>query len=132
MFSINDTMKQLLPYPKIRLGPLFLALVLIRLAGPAVGADFYVDSRMPNSGDGHSLQSAFKTIGEAAALMQAGDTCFIRAGIYRETVVPARSGSPGRPLVLTSYANEPVTVSGTDSAGRFIGTTFIKKPWPCL
>jgi hypothetical protein len=48
--------------------------------------------------------------------MQAGDICYIRGGTYRETVVPANSGSPGNPVTFEAYAGETVTVSGADKA----------------
>lgn len=42
----------------------------------------------------------FRTIGEAVAVLQPGDTCVVHAGTYRETVVLPRSGEPGRPIRL--------------------------------
>jgi hypothetical protein len=61
-------------------------------------------------------EAPFATISAAAAILTAGDTCYIRAGIYRETVVPANSGSPGNPIVFTGYGDGDVIISGADRA----------------
>lgn len=110
----KETIKHFHAEPILRRWPVTPFLLLVFLAGPAVGAEFYVDCRVPKSGNGASTQSAFRTIGEAAAQMRAGDTCYIRGGTYRETVVPANSGTLGRPMVFTHYDGEAVTVSGAD------------------
>ncbi len=47
-------------------------------------------------------------------MMTAGDTCYIRAGVYRETVTPANSGSTGNPIPFSAYNGETVTISGGD------------------
>ena len=46
----------------------------------------------------------------------AGDVVNIRPGIYRETVVPANSGAPGRPVTFQPEGDAEVTVSGADLA----------------
>jgi len=56
----------------------------------------------------------FRTIQRAAELAEAGDTVVVRAGVYRETVTPAHSGEPERPIVFKTYPGEDVTVSGAD------------------
>lgn len=59
-----------------------------------------------------SLKAPFKTIQKAADVMRAGDTCYIHAGTYYESVRPANSGSPGKPLVFIGYKNDEVVVHG--------------------
>lgn len=44
----------------------------------------------------------FRTIGEAVAVLQPGDTCVIHAGVYRETVTLPRSGEPAKPIRLVA------------------------------
>ena len=61
-----------------------------------------------------TLASPFRTIQKCATVAVAGDTCFIRAGTYRETVTVARSGTQGKPITFTPYAGETVTISGAD------------------
>ena len=55
-----------------------------------------------------------RTIQKAASLMQAGDTCFIRGGTYRETVVQERSGKEGRPIRFVAHPGELVTLCGME------------------
>ena len=87
---------------------------LISLAATAVvAADFYV---APSGSDTNSgtLAQPFLTIQKAANAMKAGDTCYIRAGIYRETVIPTNSGTSASPITFRPYGSETVTVSGAD------------------
>jgi hypothetical protein len=44
----------------------------------------------------------------------AGDTCLIRAGVYRETVTVVNSGTAGNPITFKAYPGESVTISGAD------------------
>ena len=61
-----------------------------------------------------SIEYPFRSIQRAADLVQPGDTVLVRGGTYRETVTPARSGTPGAPITFRSYRNESVTVSGAN------------------
>lgn len=90
----------------------FLAL-LPACVSSAGGAVYTVDAGTAAPGDG-TADNPFRTIGEAAAVMTPGDTCTIRGGIYRETVVPKRSGTPEKPLVFRAAAGATVTVSGCE------------------
>ncbi len=62
-----------------------------------------------------SLENPLKTLGKCAAIVTAGQTCFIRAGKYRETIKPTNSGTSGAPITFMPYNNEVVTVSGADA-----------------
>ncbi|WP_135550405.1 right-handed parallel beta-helix repeat-containing protein [Paenibacillus cymbidii] len=76
---------------------------------------YYVSIRDGHDGnDGLTPSSPFRTIGRAAALMQAGDRCVIREGVYRETVAPAHSGNAAAPIRFEAYEGEKVVVSGCD------------------
>jgi hypothetical protein len=44
----------------------------------------------------------------------AGDVCFIRAGLYRETLAPTHSGTSQAPIVFQPWSNEVVRISGAD------------------
>ena len=92
----------------------WLALAALLLAvGCAQGRTYYVSARGPAGGDG-SARRPFASIQQAAEVMQPGDTCLVRGGGYRETVRPARSGEPGRPITFTAYGGEVVIVSSAD------------------
>jgi hypothetical protein len=47
-------------------------------------------------------------------MMGPGDTCLVRAGVYRETVRPARSGEAGMPITFAAYPDEAVVINGAD------------------
>ena len=53
---------------------------------------YYVKQNAHPMGSG-TAESPFRTIGEAAALAQPGDTVLIGEGVYREWVSPPRGGS---------------------------------------
>ncbi len=68
----------------------------VALLPTASGATtYYVDANDPNARDTNAGTESrpFKTIGKSTSLVTAGDTVFIKAGIYREMVVLSKSGS---------------------------------------
>ena len=73
------------------------------------GSDLKADDKNPGT-----EARPLKTIQKAASLATAGDTVFIRAGTYRETVIPAHSGSGGAPITYMPYNNEKVVIDGAD------------------
>jgi len=54
-------------------------------AAPAPGAEYYVATTGSDANAG-TLAEPFATIQHAADVMEPGDTCYIRGGVYRETV----------------------------------------------
>ena len=91
--------------------PVLMVLVLVSLNGAA--NNYYVAKDGDDLNDG-SLSSPFLTIAKATSILSAGDTCFIKAGIYRETVLASNSGTVNNPIVYTNYESDSVLVSGTD------------------
>jgi len=83
----------------------------------SLGRDYFVapDGKDATSGD---KAAPFRTIGAAAKAMKPGDTCFVRGGVYRETVAVTRSGAKGKPIRFEAFPGEIVTLSGTQ---RLIG-----------
>ncbi len=85
---------------------------------PALGKDYTVsiDGNDNNPGTG---DKPFLTIAKAASIMRAGDTCYIRPGIYRESVALNRSGNEGKPIsfvgAVDDRGNSLVTIDGTDA-----------------
>lgn len=83
------------------------------LPGQAGAVSYFVS---PSGSDGNSGTSTapFRTIGKAASVAVAGDVVEIRAGTYREEVVPANSGTADKPILYRAYNNEVVTISGAE------------------
>lgn len=94
---------------------------LVLCSAGAKGADFYVSpdgndkwsGRLPVSrsdgGDG-----PLATLKRACEVVGPGDTCFIRKGVYRETLRPARSGKSAQIITFRNYKDERAIISGAD------------------
>ena len=74
---------------------------------------YYVSPDGSDSNPG-TLEKPFLSIQKAATVMVTGDTVFIRAGTYRETVRPASSGTAHEPITFEAFKDEVVIVSGAD------------------
>ncbi len=84
--------------------------------GQAIGADYYVGGAGASDGNPGTASHPFATIQKAAGMAAGGDFVSIRAGIYRETVTPANSGTPEHSITFQPDGDAAVTVSGTDLA----------------
>lgn len=89
------------------------ALAALIAATAACGSEYHVAPQGNDEGPG-TKQAPFATIQHAADRMQAGDTCWIAAGTYRETVRPKHGGAPGKPIVFAALPGERVILSGAD------------------
>jgi hypothetical protein len=104
--------------------------------GQATSVTIYVDAGIPapsctsyapntrSCTGGH--EAAFKTLAAGAARAEAGTTVLIRAGVYREPLVPAASGTAERPIVFRNAERETVTIAGIDApAIQIVGRTHV-------
>jgi len=76
--------------------------------------DYYVS---PNGDDNNqgTLQSPWKTIGKANQVLVAGDTVFIRGGLYsgaENVISPSNSGQNNAYITYRSYEGEVATLNG--------------------
>lgn len=85
-------------------GTLLIGLPALLLAKPV-----YVDANRGDDANAGSLESPLKTIQQAAEVMESGDVCYIREGIYRETVTPNKDG-----LSFKAFEDEYVLITGLD------------------
>ncbi|MEL6579228.1 MAG: DUF5123 domain-containing protein, partial [Cyanobacteria bacterium J06621_12] len=76
-------------------------------------SSYYVATNGSDDNPG-TLSRPFKTIQKCAELVQPGSTCWLRGGIYRETVTPKASGTSNKSIAFAAYNNEQVTISGTE------------------
>ena len=76
---------------------------------------YFVASNGSDANSGTNLAAPFQTIQHAATNMVAGDTCFIRAGVYHETLAPSHSGTSSAPITFAAYSNEVVTLDAADA-----------------
>ncbi len=78
---------------------LFIALVvIITAARGADAATYYVRTGGNDSASGLSSALAWKTIAKAAGVASAGDTVYVGAGTYNESITFTRSGTAGNPI----------------------------------
>ncbi len=54
----------------------------------------------------------WRTIQKAAETLLPGDTVYIKAGVYRERVVPKNSGEPDKYIVYASYPGDTAVIDG--------------------
>ncbi len=83
---------------------------------------YYVAGSDINASDSNpgTKQEPWKTIQKAASTAIAGDTVFIKAGTYDESVSVAHSGTPSKPITFSAYPgdeqrvliDETFTISG--------------------
>jgi hypothetical protein len=85
---------------------------------------YYVAPAGSDANPGTEAQP-WRTIQNAAETLVAGDTVYIRAGTYRERVVPHNSGCAGSTITYAAYPGDTVTLDGStitlpdDLAGLF-------------
>lgn len=83
------------------------------LAQPAFGSTYYVSTSGLDTNSG-AISSPWRTIQHAASTVKAGDTVFVRAGVYNEIVSPPTSGTASAgPITFSSYPGELATIDGT-------------------
>jgi hypothetical protein len=92
----------------------FPAVILAFLVAQAGHAQAYYVAPSGSDENPGTLARPFRTIQHAADVMTPGDTCFVREGVYRETVRPGHSGEKSKPITFAAYRNEKVVVSGAD------------------
>jgi hypothetical protein len=61
-----------------------------------------------------TLASPWQTIGKAAATLIAGQTVYIRDGVYYETVRFSRSGTATQPIAIRAYPGEAPIIDGNN------------------
>jgi len=106
-----------------RFGRAYLAALALLVITPlsARAAEFYVSpdgndkwtGKLP-SPSANRTDGPFRTLGRACSAAGPGDTCFIRKGVYRQTLRPARSGKPGKEITFRNYKIERAVISGAD------------------
>ncbi len=82
--------------------------------------DYYVSPSGSDTNVG-SIDQPFLKIQKAATIMQPGDTCYIRAGTYREWVRPARGGtSETQRIVYKAYPGETPVIKGSECITNWV------------
>ncbi len=76
---------------------------------------YYVAPSSSGGSDSNAgtLAAPFETLQYAINQLSAGDTLYIRAGTYRETITIDEDGTSGNLITIQNYNNEVVSIDGT-------------------
>jgi hypothetical protein len=72
---------------------------------------YYVSSTGDNHNPG-TLNAPWRTIAYAVENIKAGDTLYVRGGIYQETIVITADGTPANTIMISGYPDEEVIIDG--------------------
>lgn len=78
----------------------------------AAGPVFYVNASTGDNKHDGSLQSPWKTINHALVQLKAGDTLYLRGGVFHENVYCAIAGKPDSPITIRSFPGEQAIIDG--------------------
>ena len=78
--------------------------------------NYYVSTEGNDEHSG-SKEQPFRTLQKAADIVQAGDTCIVSGGIYRETVTFKNGGVRNNPIRFTAAPGAVVQIRGTEPVG---------------
>lgn len=85
---------------------------------PLFGSTWYVDPDGDDGGSGTEPGSAFRTLGQAISVLEAGDELVVGEGVYRESLTAGGSGTAAAPIAIRAaeVGGQPVEVviSGFD------------------
>lgn len=107
-----------------RLGTLrfWLFLVVLFASSRARSSTFFVANSGSDDNAG-TISAPFQTLRRASLALMPGDTCLIREGVYRETIIPERSGTRNAPITFAAYPNERVVITGADPVSGWVPWT---------
>jgi hypothetical protein len=78
----------------------------------AKGPRFFVDPARGKDDAAGSETAPWRTINHALKQLRAGDTLYLRSGVYREQVYCAVAGKPDAPITIRAYPGERVILDG--------------------
>lgn len=99
-----------------RLAARFLLFLAISVT-ESLGATYYVAPWGSNQNEGTSPQAPWQGMAFAAYKLQAGDTLFVRGGLYSNQIftIPAGVGTPSSPVRVMAYPGEAPIFTGSTS-----------------
>lgn len=92
----------------------------------STGTNYFVNAATGNDSNlGTSVSAPWKTITNAAARLQPGDTVYIMAGNYRGDILPARSGQDGAWITYSNYPGQTWQAVITNASFRILRRSYI-------
>ena len=91
--------------------------LIVMMAFTVMGATswagtYYIDNSSGIDINPGTLSQPWKSIGKANDTLKAGDTVYIKNGIYKETIRPKNSGTVGNSISYKNYNNDEVVITG--------------------
>jgi hypothetical protein len=93
------------------MNPLLCHCGLFLVTSTAIASTWHVS---PEALPSVPLNEQFRTIQDAAKVAEPGDTVLIHSGVYRETVVVEKSGTPDKPIRFEAAPVSNVVITGLD------------------
>src|SRR5690242_8996470 len=78
----------------------------------ADGPGKFVDAKNGSDANAGTKQSPWRSVGHALEQCVAGDTLYLRAGVYHEHLYVARQGREDAPITIRSYPGEVGIIDG--------------------
>jgi hypothetical protein len=91
---------------------IFIFFVLIVSFAPQLAARMFYVSTSGVDGQSGAISAPWRTIGYATGVLRAGDTLYVRGGVYHEVLYPTQSGTAGAYIVFSAYPGEYVQIDG--------------------
>jgi parallel beta-helix repeat protein len=98
---------------KYYLGIILTLCFLLTVPSFVYAATYYVSTTGNDSNPG-TLSQPWKTVGKAIPVVSAGDTVYVRAGIYQENLAFTRSGTASSPIKISAYPGESPIIDGNN------------------
>ena len=111
-FLLNSPLIQPYTMSCFKIYLIFLFFICL-ISSKTNGAEYFVSNSGSDSAEGN-FDDPFRTLKHVGSIMQPGDICFIREGVYRETITSVNSGTESQPIVFTAFQGENVLVTGLD------------------
>ena len=92
---------------------MIMVLAAAMLATMSLAAEYYVSASGDDANAG-TMASPWRTVAKAGATAGPGDTVWLGAGAYRETLRPHGSGAAGKPVRFVALPGAKVVLSGTE------------------
>jgi parallel beta-helix repeat protein len=93
----------------------------------ATGKKYYVDIAKGNdANNGRSDKLAFKTINKASRQINAGDTVYVKNGVYPENITIKQSGTAKSPISFQAFPGHKPFIKGTQDGTFKIEGNYIK------
>jgi hypothetical protein len=93
------------------------------LARASLAATYYVATSGNDANPG-TLDKPFASINKGAGVLAPGDTLYIRAGTYNQTVYIGNSGADSASITIASYPGEWAVIDGQDTIPGYWGVLF--------